>query len=225
MEAEILVPDEIAVMALKDVAFFPQALLPLRIFEERYRLMLKEVLKSHRLFAVAGINPQDTSGESEPLHKVATVGIVRGCRETEDGISNLLLQGICRIEIVETTQHQPFRRIRIRPLASTPGADPDANRRLRVRVGRLLSIRQHLNGEPNTDLAQLLKAINDPEVFVDLASFNYCENPKVKQALLETLDVNQRLELFSRLMHHDIASIKFRKRLQGSLPDEAIGNN
>ncbi len=225
MEAEILVPDEIAVMALKDVTFFPQALLPLHIFEERYRQMLKDALATHRLFAVAGINPHASSDESEPLHKVATIGIVRACQANENGTSNLLLQGLTRIEIVETTQHQPYRRIRIRPLLSTPGADPSANKRLCVRVGRLLSIRQHLNGEPNTHLAQFLKTIDDPEIFVDIAAFNLCENPMVKQALLETLNVNQRLELFSRQLHRDIAAIKFRKRLQGSLPDDAIGNN
>ena len=225
MEAEILVPDEIAVIALKDVAFFPQALLPLHIFEERYRLMLKDALATHRLFAVAGIDPRGSTDELEPLHKVATVGIVRACQEHDNGNSNLLLQGLTRIEIVETTQRQPYRRIRIRPLSSTQGADPGANKRLRTRVGRLLSIRLHLNGESDTHLAQLLRSIEDPEIFVDIAAYNLCENPTVKQVLLETLNVNQRLELFSRQLHRDIASIKFRKRLQGSLPDEAIGNN
>lgn len=225
MEAEILVPDEIAVMALRDVAFFPQALLPLHIFEERYRLMLKSVLATHRLFAVAGIDPNNTSGEPEPLHKVASVGIVRACQENENGTSNLLLQGLTRIEIIETTRHQPFRHIRIRPLSSVDGAAPRENKRLCARVERLLSIRQHLNGEPHSNFAQFLQTVDDPEIFVDIAAFNLCENAAVKQTLLETLDVNQRLQLFSHQLRGEIAAIKLRKRLQGSLPDDAIGNN
>lgn len=225
MEAEILVPDEIAVMALRDVAFFPQALLPLHIYEERYRLMLKESLATHRLFAVAGIDLRQGDDEFEPLHKVATVGIVRACQKNENGTSNLLLQGLTRIEIVKTVQLHPFRRIRIKPLASTQGADSDANKRLCACVGRLLSIRQQLNGEPASDLAQFLKTIDDPEIFVDIAAFNLCGDPAVRQTLLETLDVHQRLELFSRQLRRDIADIKFRKLLQGNLPDDAIGNN
>ena len=38
---EITLPDEVPVMTLPNVTFFPQALLPLHIFEPRYRQMLK----------------------------------------------------------------------------------------------------------------------------------------------------------------------------------------
>ena len=41
MEMEIVLPEEVAVMTLPEVAFFPQALLPLHIFEPRYRQMLR----------------------------------------------------------------------------------------------------------------------------------------------------------------------------------------
>lgn len=225
MEAEIVVPDEIAVMALRDVAFFPQALLPLHIFEDRYRLMLKNVLATHRLLAVAGIDPRQGDQKFEPLHRIATVGIVRACQKNQNGTSNLLLQGLTRIEIVRTVQLHPFRRVHIKPLASIQGADESANKRLCASVGRLLSIRQQLKGDPANDLAQFLRTIEDPEIFVDIAAFNLCGDPAVKQTLLETLDVNRRLELFSRELRRDIAEIKLQKRLQGSLPDDAIGNN
>ena len=54
MEVEITLPTDLPVMTLRNVALFPQALLPLHIFEPRYRLMLRDVLRSDRLFAVAG---------------------------------------------------------------------------------------------------------------------------------------------------------------------------
>src|SRR5690606_40985600 len=57
MEMEIILPEEIAIMTLPEVAFFPQALLPLHIFETRYQHMLKDVLASDRLFAVTGLKP------------------------------------------------------------------------------------------------------------------------------------------------------------------------
>ena len=43
-------------MTLPNTAFFPQALMPLHIFEPRYREMLRDVLASNRLFAVAGLD-------------------------------------------------------------------------------------------------------------------------------------------------------------------------
>lgn len=225
MEAEILVPEEIAVMTLPNVAFFPQALLPLHIFEPRYRLMLKNALATHRLFAVGGLDPQGEPGAFEPLHRVATLGIVRACQENENGTSNLLLQGLARIEVVKTLQETPYRRIQIRTLASEPGADLAVNQQLRARIDRLLKLKQQLEEESPREITRFLRTIDDPEVFVDIAAFNLCESPLLKQKLLETLDVHERLELFSRQLRRDIEAIKLRKRLQGNLPDDAISNN
>ena len=58
-----------------------------------------------------------------------------------------------------------------------------------------------------------------------LAAFTFCENPAVKQKLLETLDVNRRLQLFSRQLKAEIASLRFRRKLQGELSDQDIANN
>ena len=78
-EMEIMVPDEVPVMTLPNTAFFPQALMPLHIFESRYQTMLRDVLATNRLFAVAGIDPQKAAQkeEFEPPFRVATLGIVR----------------------------------------------------------------------------------------------------------------------------------------------------
>ena len=89
MDMEITLPEEIPVMTLPNVAFFPQALMPLFIFEPRYRHMLREVLATNRLFAVAGIDarPSGVLGQIDPPHRVATLGIVRACQKTDNGTS------------------------------------------------------------------------------------------------------------------------------------------
>ena len=100
---EINVPHEIPVMTLPDVAFFPQALLPLHIFEPRYLTMLGDVLASNRLFAVAGLNSSlaESGDQAEPPHRVAGIGMVRACQKSENGTWNLLLQGLARVEILQ----------------------------------------------------------------------------------------------------------------------------
>src|SRR5687768_18466596 len=101
MEMEITLPDDIPVMTLPNTAFFPQALMPLHIFEPRYRQMLRDVLATNRLFAVAGLNFGELADPSkfEPPHRIASVGIVRACQKNDNGTSNLLLQGLCRVAI------------------------------------------------------------------------------------------------------------------------------
>ena len=142
MEVEIQVPDEVPVMTLPNLAFFPQALLPLHIFEPRYRKMLSDVLETNRLFAVACLDEEAALEKLrlEPPHRVACIGLVRACQKNENGTSNLLLQGLCRVSIEAIVSDEPYRRIRIRALASEPGAEPSENIRLRKELSRLIRV-------------------------------------------------------------------------------------
>src|SRR3954469_15131181 len=146
MEMEIPLPDEVPVMTLPNTAFFPQALMPLHIFEPRYRQMLRDVLATNRLFAVAGldfgrVNDRNTF---EPPHRVASVGIIRACQKNDNGTSNLLLQGLCRVEIVKILRDEPYRRIQVRALSSEAGATVEENLALRHQLSRLLNLKQKL---------------------------------------------------------------------------------
>jgi len=227
MEMEITLPDAVPVMTLPNTAFFPQALMPLRIFEPRYRRMLRDVLAADRLFAVAGLNQDDLEkpGQFEPPHRIATVGIVRACQKNDDGTSHLLLQGLCRVEVVSILRDEPYRRIQIRALASQPGATETENQALRRELSRLLNLKRKLAATGTHEIAAFLKTVEDPEAFVDIAAFSLCEDIALKQRLLETLDVHRRLELFSRGLRGEIDALKLRRKLQGDLPDEHISHN
>jgi ATP-dependent Lon protease len=227
MEMEITVPDEVPVMTLPNVTFFPQALLPLHIFEPRYRSMLKDVLATNRLFAVTGLDEKavEMTDEFEPPYRIASVGIVRACQKNENGTSNLLLQGLCRVEVLEILTDEPYRRIRIRPIASEPVEDPLENARLRTELARLIVLKQKFGAPMSTEMTEFLRTVEDPEIFIDLAAFSLCENSRLKQKLLETLSVRRRLELFSKQMRVEIEALRLRRKLQGPLSDDRISEN
>jgi ATP-dependent Lon protease len=225
MEMEIQVPEEVPVMTLPNVAFFPQALLPLHIFEPRYRHMLRDVLASDRIFAVACLD-SDAAGERfEPPHRVACIGLVRACQKNDNGTSNLLLQGLCRVAIESIVGDEPYRRIRIRALASRQGAAPVENARLRSQLAGLIKLKLKLSPGGSDGMTDLLKTVEDPEIFADIAAFNLCDNVPVKQKLLETLDVNRRLVLLLQVLRSEIDAIILHARLQGGLPNDEITRN
>ena len=223
------VPATLPVMTLPDTVFFPQALLPLHIFEPRYQEMLRDVLAHDRLFAIARLNPQGQkkSDQPEPLHHIASVGIIRACQKGENNTSNLLLQGLCRIEIADIITEEPYRRIRVRALTSEPGKTEDYVA-LRRELARLLVLKHKLAAKGTSgpgQLAAFLKNVDDPEAFVDIAAFSLCDDPHMKQKLLETLDVRRRFDLFSAQVREEIAGIKLRHKLQGRLSEEQISDN
>lgn len=212
-------------MTLPDVAFFPQALLPLRIFEPRYRQMLSDVLEGNRIFAVAGLDNGAEASQFEPPHKVACIGLVRACQKDDDGTSRVILQGLCRVKIEAIIGDTPYRRIRIRPLASISGAAPDENAKLQSELSRLINLRQKLAPAGEEGMGSMLEAVNDPEVFADIAAFNLCTNAPLKQKLLETLDVNRRLALLLSILRSEVDSAVMQLRLRGGLADDEISMN
>jgi Lon protease-like protein len=226
MELEITLPEALPVMTLPNMAFFPQALLPLHIFEPRYRQMLKDVLASDRLFAVAGLNDRLVKDPLlfEPSHRVASVGIVRACQENSDGTSNLLLQGLCRVEFIEVVSDEPYRRAVPRLLTSAGGVGND-HLGQREELARLLRMKQKLGAPMPKEITDFLRKVEDPETYVDLAAFSLCDNAAFKQKLLETLDIGLRLDLFNQRLRGEIEHLRLSRKLQGRLADDRIANN
>src|SRR5437764_12509496 len=111
------IPREVPVMTLPNATLFPQALLPLYIFEPRYRQMLADTLRSERMFSVAMQKPGRTR---ESPCQVAGLGLIRVSVDHQDGTSHLILQGITRVELRQTLQYKPYRVQCIRPLQAAP---------------------------------------------------------------------------------------------------------
>ncbi len=220
-------PREAAVMTLPNVTLFPQSLLPLYIFEPRYRQMLAETLESNRMFAVAMQKPNNTREVPMP---VAGLGLVRVAVGHRDGTSHLILQGIARVELQPAVKYKPYRIHKIKPL-QTPPCDTVATDALLERVRELLHERIRL-GLPFTfpvmpslqlteppltnapsisakEILGYLVSINEPEQAVDLVSCAVLPRAEERQEILETVDVESRLRTLIRFL---ITEIKTRKK-------------
>src|SRR5437588_3745295 len=102
-------PEEVPVMPLPGAVLFPHALLPLYIFEPRYRQMLDHALKRDRMFSIALMKPSCPEWQApEDFFHFATVGLIRACVGRGDGTSNLVLQGLHRVRFTSFEQENPF---------------------------------------------------------------------------------------------------------------------
>jgi Lon protease-like protein len=227
MTVELEIPKRIPVMTLPDTVFFPQAMLPLHIFETGYRKMLRDVLSNHRMFAVSSAAaPGEIAPDSaDQPRRVATAGIIRACKKNSDGTSNLLLQGLCRISFTKILSETPYRSAAIDILPSVPGKNLETLLRLKGRLLGCIGVKRRLGETIPGEVLSFLKSIDEPDVVIDLAAFSLCEDHDLKQRLLETVDTSQRLELFIDRLRRDIADIRLRRKMQGSLDDEDVWMN
>src|SRR5437762_9643162 len=122
MTASVILPKQVPVMPLPGAVLFPHALLPLYIFEPRYRNMLELALKQHRMFCVTLIKPSCPDWHApEDFFHLATVGLIRACVGRGDGTSNLILQGLQRVRFACFMPETPFPFAKIAVVARRAG--------------------------------------------------------------------------------------------------------
>src|ERR1019366_3035009 len=206
MEGSVSLPAQVPVMPLPGALLFPHALLPLYIFEERYREMLKYALNHHRMFSVAMIKPERSEWES-PLDffHVAGVGLIRACVGRADGTSNLILQGLERVRFTGFEQEAPFPIATIEPLECEDSSSVETEA-LAAKVLELYSKIRMKGRELPEKVDRYLSDLNDMEMLADLVAATFVNDPLRRQQILEELVLNQRLRLLIQYLCEEVGN-------------------
>jgi len=193
-------------MPLPGAVLFPHALLPLYIFEPRYRKMLEHALRKHRMFCVTLIKPICPDWRaSEDFFHLATAGLIRACVERSDGTSNLVLQGLQRVRFTGFERENPFPIANIETVESrdAPTVETEA---LGAKVIELYGSLKHDHRQLPAKLDQYLSELRDLEMLADLMASTFVSDPLRRQRLLEERSLNQRLRFLIRYLRDEIGN-------------------
>ncbi len=181
---------------LPNVVLFPKAVLPLHIFEERYKTMTADALAGDRRIAMALLKSGwEKNYYCRPaIEPVVCVGTIVSHERLADGKYNFLLQGLMRATIIEEMAGEaPYRTANLRPLSSAAVMEIDlCNERL-----ELLSIFSHsaFSCAPlSRQFQQMLNSHLPTSDIVDLIAFNLLESVCLKQKLLAQADPRERAQ-------------------------------
>lgn len=190
--AEIVV---LPIFPLPDITFFPHTFLPLHVFEARYRAMITDALARDRRIAVARLRPGfEASYEGKPaVFAVTGGGEIVNCERLANGRFNILVKGQWRLRIeTELATDTLYRLVRARRLEDVPPAADAAPvvSRIRSSCKRLLETLDR----PLDVLDGALGAEQDPGMIADRVAAAFLPDAALRQTLLETLEVDERLE-------------------------------
>jgi uncharacterized protein len=188
------------IFPLPGVVLFPNALLPLHIFEARYRKMARDVLDSNRHLGVAFLKSASDALVSDlpAVRPIMGVGEIVLAHELPDGRFNVLVRGRARVQLEEElSTDEPYRvvsaSLRKDLGIADAGALRDADQALRALVRRLAET----VAEGGELLRKIVLAQSEPADLADvLAAALIAEAPK-RQRLLEMRSVVRRIELVS----------------------------
>jgi uncharacterized protein len=193
-----MIPPVIPIFPLPSVVLFPNVLLPLHIFEPRYRQMLADALAGDRVIGMVLLQAGwQTSYEGRPdVFPIGCAGVITHVEPLADGRSNIVLRGLAKFRIQEEHNSKPYRLAEVEPIMeSVSRGDRE----------RLFAIRNRLE---EVVLAAVSKGRRERQFPPDIpdedlvnALAQYLElDPLERQALLESDGVVSRAKMLLELL-------------------------
>lgn len=203
MKEVAILPEQAPVMPLPGAILFPHALLPLYIFEPRYRQMLTHALAYERMFCVSLLRPERAEWKDEDdFFDVATIGLIRACVGRGDGTSNLILQGLQRVRLIHFLQLHPFPIAEIEALQSQSETTVETDA-LGTKVLELYGRFKELGRQLPKKIDRYVTDMTDFAMLADLMASTFIEDPARRQQVLEELDLNTRLRLVIQYLREE----------------------
>jgi uncharacterized protein len=192
-------PDALAslpMFPLANCVLLPGGLLPLHVFEPRYRELTRDCLAGHQLMGVARLRPgyETTYYGRPPVYEKCGVGRIICSEELPDGRFALLLRGVARAEIArELPSNRNYRVVEARAIDDTKYDVQDASgqhRRLIQLCDRLADVIE----KGGSQLRDLVRSFETPGACADAVAAALVMDADARQELLEACDPVVRLQ-------------------------------
>ena len=190
---------ELPLFPLPDVVLFPQQLLPLHIFESRYRMLLQSVLETDKRFGIVRINP-----DNGQMAEIGCCAEVLQHQTTEDGRSYIVSLGQQRFRVLNITRETPFRSAMVSWMEDDTIEDLSDLHGLSDRVGSALKDVFALTAKLQNRELDVPDDIPDLPRELSFWIGAHLDNRAAaeQQELLELTDTRQRLERQFEMLDH-----------------------
>ena len=204
------IPDVIPIFPLPKVVMLPGEVLPLHIFEERYREMVSDSLTTNRLIGMVEVKPgfEEQHLGGPPILPVGCVGLIGQCKRLDDGRFLMWLFGLQRFEIdEEVAAGTSYRQARVTYTGNDQEGRADSGlHALRRELCELLPGIIHEGVDNRSSLENQLEEISDSQL-IALAS-QVLQLPSTrKRQILESASAGERFflifeDLYAHLENH-----------------------
>lgn len=214
---EMIVP----LFPLPNAVLFPKTPMPLFIFEERYRTMVREVVAGNGELVIAlmreGMEFKQTGISA--VHSIACLGKIETCEELENGKYNIVVVGVQRVRLLRIVRNFPYRLVEVEMLE-----DPGYSEKSEEIVKR----HNHLGGlfSKFTELAtgmepqdmELMPEL-DFESLVNMVAMTLNLPMEQKQALLDIGALSLRCDMLIPILQQQLETLVIVRRFERIKPE------
>ncbi len=226
-EKVLSIPPELPILPLRDTVLFPNSFMPLAVAREASVRLIDDAIGSSKLIAV--FTQRDAALEEpgqEDLYPVGAATHIHKMFKLPDGSLRLIVQGLARVHLDAIVAREPYLRGQVRKAEETAGEaahlEVDAlQRNIKSNFQQVVSLSPLLSD----DLQTLAVNITEPGRLADfIASSLSTLSTAVKQEILETLDVRERMDKLNRLLIKELEVLELGSKIQSQVQSE-VGKN
>ena len=184
-------PNKVPLFPLDNVVFFPNTILPLHIFEERYKQMISDSSNSHNLICMTLLNPDMGDSDEQTLSHTGCIGRIINNEEADDGKKNIILYGLRRIKITKLIYDKPYREAEIKLINTSHSDNSEA---FKKRIIELINKWNLLLDGYTDDYKIKIESSFPLSKITDTLSSSMVSKASDRQLLLEELDEGARAE-------------------------------
>jgi uncharacterized protein len=217
----------VPIFPLPNVVLFPKIMMPLHIFEERYRTMTRDALAGDRMIVTALLcEGWESEYEKSPaFHDIACLSKIESYEELEDGKYNLVLSGIQRVRVVREIPHSPYRLAEVENLKDAACDELSAeviDRRNRM-SGLFARFAELAAAAGKSRTAEIVSQYNF-EMLVNTVAATLNLPAQEKQGLLEIDDLTQRCDVLIPILQQQLEILVLVRRFEHIKPPDPSRN-
>ncbi|MES1225269.1 MAG: LON peptidase substrate-binding domain-containing protein, partial [Bacteroidota bacterium] len=210
----IEIPDEIALLPLRNTVLFPGVVLPITVGRDK---SIKAVNDANKTDKLIGVIAQKDSNVEDPgindLESIGTVAKIVKLIKMPDGGTTIIIQGKSRFVVESVFSDDPYFKAKIKKLEeeqSPTDADFDA---YISNIKDMASEIVQLSPNIPTEASIILRNIENPSFLIHFVSSNLNTDIKDKQRLLELNQIRQRADLLMQLLQKELQFAELKNKV------------
>lgn len=184
------IPEEMAVMPLRNAVLFPGTLIPITVGRDKSIRLVKDAYKQHK--AVGVISQRDPNVEEpsrKDLYDIGTVAVVMRTLKMPNGNTTVILQGKQRFKLGELTTSEPYLKGLVEPCQETSDVPKDRDFRALIQSIKDLAVKITSMANLPAEASFAIKNIDNPWFMLNYVATNFINDNTERQNLLEKLDI------------------------------------
>ena len=210
----------IPILAIRNTVIFPVLAFPINVGRSKSLEAVERALAGDKLLGI--VAQQDAKNEDPEVSELYTIGtvvkILKMVKMPGNKL-NVIIQGLARVKIQNWEQTNPCLRASVKVFEESTETTPELEQmmgHMRELAQKVIDISPHIPSEASF----LVRSIDNPGILADIIASNLNIDVEEKQALLETMDTQERMTKVIALLNKEIQVVELSNKIQTEVKGE-----